>query len=372
MPARIADAGSSVQIDVIEFLADLLARSDEEGRLDDFYGRLCEAVTRVTSMRRAVIFRYDEVRRQVRAAGGFGLDLDVFADGFFTVDVAPMTRRALEEDRVIEARSDLESELPQQYLDALGVTQVVCAPMVARDRWIGVIFADRGGVGAPIDDSERETLWVLGKTAALAAMARVATRQHEKALQLEHRIELAQNVHDVVVQRLFGVSLALSGDRPFDERTRARCADELQAALADLRQTLVQPLGRVSAATDTTLAAEIDRLSAQHPELGIGGEGDDLRVPAPFERLAQAVLIEAVRNAKRHARPHSVRVSTTRTGTAFTLQIVNDGLHDGRPQGAGMGLLVAGFAALQAGGRLEFGPVEEERWRVRLTIPTPS
>ncbi|HUH80495.1 MAG TPA: GAF domain-containing protein [Solirubrobacteraceae bacterium] len=372
MPTRAAEAGSSVQIDVIEFLADVLARSDEEGRLDDFYGRLCEAVTRVTSMRRAVIFRYDEVRRQVRAAGGFGVDLDVFADGFFTVDVAPMTRRALEEDCVIEARGDLESELPRRYLEALGVTQVVCAPMVARDRWVGVILADRGGVGDPIDEIERETLWVLGKTAALAAMARVATRQHEKALQLEHRIELAQNVHDVVVQRLFGVSLALSGDRPFDEETRGRCAEELQAALADLRQTLVQPPGRATPATATTLTAEIDRLSAQHPQLGITRLGAEIRVPAPFEPLAQAVLIEAVRNAKRHARPRSVRVSTGGSSDTFTLQIVNDGAHPGRPQGAGMGLLVAGFAALQAGGLLEFGPIEEECWRVRLTIPTAA
>jgi hypothetical protein len=112
--SRVIDPAPArtVQVAVIEFLADVLATSEEEGRVDDFYGRLCEATTRMTSMRRAVIFRYDTARRQVRAAGGYGVDLDLFADGFFTVDVAPLARRALEDDRVHEASSDLEHELP--------------------------------------------------------------------------------------------------------------------------------------------------------------------------------------------------------------------------------------------------------------------
>jgi len=182
---RTSRPAATVQVDVIEFLADLLATSEEEGRVDDFYGRICEATTRMTSMRRAVIFRYDKARRQVRAAGGYGLDLDLFENGFFTVEVAPIARRALEEDNVREATEHLDRELPREYVDALGVTQIVCTPMVARGRWIGVILADRAGLGAPLDDTERETLWVLGKTAALAATARIATRQHERALQLE-------------------------------------------------------------------------------------------------------------------------------------------------------------------------------------------
>ena len=57
------------QVRAIEYLAEVLATSDEEGRGDDFYGLLSEATTRLTSLRRAVIFRYDSGVRRVRAAG---------------------------------------------------------------------------------------------------------------------------------------------------------------------------------------------------------------------------------------------------------------------------------------------------------------
>ena len=39
---------------------------------ESFYSSLCEAVCRLTSMDRAVIFRYDEAHRRVRAAGAYG------------------------------------------------------------------------------------------------------------------------------------------------------------------------------------------------------------------------------------------------------------------------------------------------------------
>ena len=66
-------------------------------------------------------------------------------------------------------------------------------------------------------------------------LARAATRQHERAVALEGRIDLAREVHEGVVQRLFGVSLALSHEELLDADSQARCAAEVQTALADLR-----------------------------------------------------------------------------------------------------------------------------------------
>jgi hypothetical protein len=55
---------------------------------------------------------------------------------------------------------------------------------------------------------------------------------------------------------------------------------------------------------------------------------------------------------------------------AFVLEVVNDGVivEDG-PRTAGMGLRLAAFEALEAGGVVEFGPDGTGRWRVRLTVP---
>ena len=92
-----------VRVDALETFVELLTRVDADGSSSDtFYSSLCEAVCRLTSMNRAVIFRYDEAHRRVRAAGAFGLDLERFSHSHVTVGSAPIARQALVEDRVIE------------------------------------------------------------------------------------------------------------------------------------------------------------------------------------------------------------------------------------------------------------------------------
>jgi signal transduction histidine kinase len=339
---------------------------------DDFYDRLCEATVRATRLRRAIIFRYDSARRRVRAVGSFNVDVSIFADAFITVESAPIAKRALETDRVIEVTERLDQELPGEYLRLLDSTTLVCSPMSARGRWLGAIVAEPQPDAGPLNETERDVLWILGKMAALASMARVATRQHEKARQLEHRIDLTREVHENVIQRLFGISLALSAEQPLDETTRARCADELQRSLLELRSALERPLGRSAPDTKTTLAEEVRRLQLAHPDLEIAPDAaSEITVPPVLEALSQSVLAEAVRNARKHAQPTRVSVSTLTQDGTFALEIANDGvggLGDAERR-AGVGLRLAAMEALQAGGVLEFGQPRQGRWRVRLVVP---
>jgi hypothetical protein len=137
-----------------------------------------------------------------------------------------------------------------------------------------VIIAEPMAGSPPLDDARRELLWTLGKTLALASMARIATFHGERARELEERIDLARDIHDRVVQRLFGVSMALSPAGALCDAARERCADEVQVALGDLRSALQRPLGRAAKATATTLAAELERLSAESRNV-------DLRLDGP-------------------------------------------------------------------------------------------
>jgi signal transduction histidine kinase len=361
------DHAPAVRIDALEMFVDLLARVEEDGSSDAFYGRLCQAACELTSMDRAVIFRYDEAQRRVRAAGTHNLPLEVFAGVYFTVESAPIARQALMEDRVLEVPEGTELELPEQYRDLLRGGLLVCTPIAASGRWTGVILSDRAG-SAPLSDAERYLLWTIGKVAALATHARIATRNQELARQLQERIDLAREIHDGVIQRLFGVSMAFSADQELTAEARGRIGEELNGALQDLRRALGRPLGRTSRPTQTTLLAEVARLDDQHPELGIALTASE-EVPAELEPLAQSVLIEAIRNAKKHADPTVVDVSLRRIDRAFVMEICNDGVH-GRPRPAsGMGLRLAALEAIQAGGIIEFGEREPGIWRVRLAVP---
>jgi len=200
-------------------------------------------------------------------------------------------------------------------------------------------------------------------------VARIVSTQAEKAEQLEQRIDLAREIHEGVMQRLFGVSMALDGDGDLPEAARHRCATETQAALSDLRTAIQRPLGRTPRATRTTFLAEVARLGRRHPDLGVTLEsGGDVRVPAALEPLAQSVLAEAIRNAHKHASPTRVSVRLARIDDAFVLEIANDGVL-GRSRRAGMGLRLAALEALQSGGVVEFGEREPGTWQVRLVVP---
>src|SRR5918997_2194624 len=359
----------AVRIDALDMFVELLARVEDDASSDAFYGRLCEATCALTSMERAVIFRYDEVRRRVRAAGAYGIPLEAFADAHVTVESAPVARQALEEDRVIEVTNDISGEVPEEFRDLVRQANLVCTPMGAAGRWFGVILSDRS-TRVPLSDEERYLLWSLGKTAALATLARVATVQGARARQLQERINLAREVHESVIQRLFGVQLVFSSSAELAPDARERIAAELQAALVDLRRALQRPLGRSAPETQTTLLEEVERLRREHPDLHLrlrrGSER--VRVPRSLEPLAQSVLAEAVRNAHKHARPSKVEVSLERAEDTLVLEVCNDGV-SGRPKQTGMGLKLAALEALQAGGIVEFGEREPGTWRVRMAVP---
>src|SRR4051794_10517350 len=125
----------SVLVDTLEVFVELLSRVEADGSSDAFYSRLCEATCRLASMDRAIIFRYDEGRRRVRAAGAYGISLDLFADAQLTLESAPIARQALAEDRVIEVVEDVAGEVPAEYRSLVRDATLVCTPLSGAGRW---------------------------------------------------------------------------------------------------------------------------------------------------------------------------------------------------------------------------------------------
>jgi signal transduction histidine kinase len=289
-----------------------------------------------------------------------------------TAESAPIARQALVEDREIEMDAEtVAREVPERFRSLLDDTVLVCVPLSAGGRWSGVILADRRP-RRPLSEEERNLLWTLGKTSALAEAARHATFSQARARNLQERIDLAREVHDSVIQRLFGVLLVVSSDADMTREARERVSVELQAGLRDLRRAMQRPLGRMSRETATTLQEEVVRLSEGHPELGVVlAEGSaEVVVPPALEGLAQSVLIEAVRNAEKHARPSRVEVRLAQEDGAWVMEVCNDGVTGRRSATmSGMGLRLAAIEALQVGGLVEFGEREPGTWRVRLAVP---
>jgi signal transduction histidine kinase len=306
----------------------------------------------------------------VRAVGSHGIDLEPFADLFVTVDSVPVARRALLEDRIQEALGAADFDVPEFVRELLEGVRMICTPMAAAGRYVGVVLSEREAGTPEMDEDERHLLWTLGKAIAMASVAREVTAYDEQSRQLQQRIDLTREIHEGVVQRLFGVSLALSRDAPLDAASQRRCAAEVQAALADLRTALTRPLGHSSRPTAVSFAEELQRVRAVHPDLEIVVDGAaDQPVPPPLEALAQSVLVEAVRNARKHSRATVVRVCLRDEGGTFVLEVHNDGAHLHSGNRGGVGLRLATLEALQHDGVLEYGESEPGCWQVRLVVP---
>jgi signal transduction histidine kinase len=354
-------------VEPLEVFVELLAEIDTDTSSTEFYDRICEAICRLTTMRRAAIFMADAARRRVRAVGAHGTSFSQLQEMRPTLINTPIAQRALLEDNVVVISERVEEWVPEEFL-ALGITSLVCTPLSAAGRSYGVICADRGGEPFELSDGERHLLWTLGKTAALVATARNATRQQERTRRLGERLDLAREIHERVMQRLFGVSLALSAEQPLPKAERERCRLEIQEALADLRRALERPLAPLPHETGTTLAAELERVAAAPgPPIRIRWE-DGITVPLDLEPLAQSVLGEALRNVSKHAAPTQIGVGVFRDEDTFKLEVLNDGVGDAG-RGPGIGLRLAAFEALQHGGVVEFGPTPDAGWRVRLVVP---
>jgi signal transduction histidine kinase len=148
----------------------------------------------------------------------------------------------------------------------------------------------------------------------------------------------------------------------------SRSTASSESAPGDLRRALERPLAPLPPETATTLAAELERLRAVHALPLEVDWPSEVATPPDIEPLAQSVLAETMRNISKHAVPSVVRVAVARDEDTFTLEVRNDGARGGA-RGAGMGLRLAAFEALSHGGVVEFGPVGEDAWRVRLVVP---
>ena len=264
--------------------------------------------------------------------------------------------------------------MPERYAGFQGVSSLTCTPVAAAGRWLGVIFADRGGGAFKLTDDERNSMWTLGRTAALAASVRIATSQQGRARLLQARIDLARDIHERVVQRLFGVSLVLGSDLPLSATRRAGAAPTRCRRRSATCARRSRGRWRRPRATPARRCARSSRGSDRHYK--------DL----PLELEWEPGVVGARRSSSRwrsrcwprrcatRASTRDRRSSRSRVGRVdgtFVLEVRNDGLDDAprAARGTGMGLRLAAAEALQLGGVIEFGSEGDSRWRVRLVVP---
>ncbi|WP_410607376.1 GAF domain-containing protein [Amycolatopsis sp. lyj-109] len=247
-----------------------------------------------------------------------------------------------------------------------GYGPFAAAPFGSGGRVLGSLTVYRKRGREPFSAGTVEMLVAFAAQAGVVlALAEGANARHRVAL-FEERERIARELHDVIVQRLYGAGMQLDRVRR-NMRKRFAQADgvRLSDAIDQLDQTIEEIRGTVRALRspeprhDTGTPADLaesargevriaGELLGYPPTLELSGEFAD--VPAERADHIRAALREALSNVVRHSGASETRVTLTRDSGGVKLRVRDNG--SGVPQGvATRGLRHLAERADAAGGK---------------------
>ncbi|MFF1608600.1 histidine kinase [Amycolatopsis sp. NPDC058278] len=265
------------------------------------------------------------------------------------------------EDFIVDPRT-----APYVPAELHGYGPFAAAPFGSGGRVLGSLTVYRKRGREPFSAGTVEMLVAFAAQAGVVlALAEGANARHRVAL-YEERERIARELHDVIVQRLYGAGMQLDRVRR-NMRKRFAQADgaRLSDAIDQLDQTIEEIRGTVRALRspeprhDTGTPADLaesargevriaGELLGYPPTLELSGEFAD--VPAERADHIRAALREALSNVVRHSGASETRVTLTRDSGGVKLRVRDNG--SGVPQGvATRGLRHLAERADAAGGK---------------------
>jgi two-component system, NarL family, sensor histidine kinase DevS len=239
------------------------------------------------------------------------------------------------------------------------------APFGTRERRLGVLTVYRRQGRAPFESVTVDVLTAFAAQAALVIVLSEGSAARQRVDLYEERERIARDLHDVIVQRLYGAGMQLDlvarkPSRKLAKRDATRLADavdQLDAAIADVRavvRTLRDPNpGEHQTDLAASVRAEVDiarELLGFDPILQLHGDLSAVSVSVADD--ARAALREALSNVVRHAGAKWLSVQVTIADRSLRLLVADDG--SGIPDGVSKrGLRNLEERAERAGGTFE-------------------
>lgn len=266
-----------------------------------------------------------------RGFGGEGRGFGGEGRGFGVADEGGPARAVFD-----SGRAEVLDGLPGH--DRLG--PVVFVPLAAGERVLGVLMVARARDKRAFDASDVALVESFARQAALILEFTRATGAGRRLAVLEDRDRIARDLHDLVVQRLFGLGLGLQSmnglvEQPMVAQRLADFVTEVDQTIREIRRTIFSLQEPPAGAADLRaqlmkVVQESARLLGFEPSLAMDGPIDSV-VPDQVRPDLLATLREALANTARHASAKKVEVAVVvdRAATELRLVVRDDG--DGLP-----------------------------------------
>lgn len=242
-----------------------------------------------------------------------------------------------------------------------------------------VLLVARQAGGTPFSQTALESGGAFGSHIAMALDLNLAHRQREEELISVDRDRIAQDLHDLVIQRLFAAGLSVQGLRRFTKAREAearidKLTEELDKTIVELRSTIYSL--RIQESREEGLTRDLVdivnggvRNSQITPRVQVSGQTEEL--PAVVRGHVLAVTREAVSNAVRHSGAESISVALSGGDGSLVLVVEDDGQGFDKP-GRVSGLANIEQRAASLAGRAEIDSVPGRGTKITWSVPLSS
>ncbi|GAB3286090.1 histidine kinase [Parasphingorhabdus pacifica] len=214
------------------------------------------------------------------------------------------------------------------------------APFGTSERRLGALAVYRRRGESTFTRVAVDVLTAFAAQAGLALVLAEGSTARQRIAVYQERERIARDLHDVIVQRLYGAGVQLE---VLDRQLSARLDAAESARLAETMDQLDQTIAEVRATVRTLRSADPEP-PAHAPDLGdsmrsevqIAGEllgrpprleieGDLDGIPVAVADHARAALRESLSNVVRHSGASTVLVRIRRSAGGLLLQVIDDG-----------------------------------------------
>ncbi len=260
-----------------------------------------------------------------------------------------------------------------------GPSAAIALPVRAGDTVLGALTVYRPADAPRFSDAERAMAADFAQQAGLAIeLGRGRTDRQRLAL-VEERSRIARDLHDHVIQRLFGTGLALQaiGARePGASAAISAQVDAIDAAIGEIRTAIFALAPRASASGALRhrvldVATDAAPGLASAPLLTFAGPVD-LLVEGALADDVVAVVRECLANAARHAQASHVEVAIAVDDDAVVVTVDDDGVGMPAEASRASGTRNLEERARRRGGTFEVAARNPSGTRARWTAPIAS
>jgi len=211
------------------------------------------------------------------------------------------------------------------------MTSLLGVPIKLGSQLFGVLYLCDKVDGTPFTDVDQMLVETLASYAALAISGAALNEQHSRLRLLEERERIGMELHDGVIQSLYGIGmhvelLRLGGNIRVDDMQPL--VDSLNEVIEDIRAYISQLRSR----TDRKLTLRdcflrvVERLNLSD-KLDVAIEVEEMKLPFTPAVMESICLIinEAVSNAARHAEATHLHLSARSDGGHLLIQIGDNG-----------------------------------------------